>query len=54
MRAQSEVRDEVISRGGRYRVVHPKSEFSEDPSPLDVLRGRGFWGLVSGVDGDTS
>jgi transposase len=36
MRAQSEVRDEVISRGGRYRVVHPKSEFSEDPSPLDV------------------
>ena len=36
MRAQSEVRDEVISRGSRYRVVHPKSEFSEDPSPLDV------------------
>src|SRR3984957_18215253 len=36
MRAQSEVRDDVISRGGRYRVVHPKSEFSEDPSPLDV------------------
>ena len=26
----------MISRGGRYRVVHPKSEFSEDPSPLDV------------------
>jgi transposase len=36
MRAQSEVRDEVISRGGRYRVVHAKSDFSEDPSPLDV------------------
>ena len=36
MRAQSEVRDEVISRGGRYRVVHPEREFSDDPSPLDV------------------
>src|SRR6266851_2539434 len=36
MRAQSEVRDEVISRAGRYQVVHPKSDFSEDPSPLDV------------------
>ena len=36
MRAQREVRDEVISRGGRYRVVHPEREFSDDPSPLDV------------------
>jgi hypothetical protein len=36
MRAQTEVRDQVISRAGRYRVVHPKSDFSEDPSPLDV------------------
>ena len=36
MRAQSEVRDEVISRGGRYRVVYPEREFSDDPSPLDV------------------
>ena len=36
MRAQSEVRDEVISRGGRYRVVHPEREFSNDPSPLDI------------------
>jgi transposase len=36
MRAQTEVRDEVISRAGRYQVVHPKSDFSEDPSPLDV------------------
>jgi transposase len=36
MRAQSEVRDEVISRAGRYRVVHPKSDDSEAPSPLDV------------------
>ena len=33
---QSEVRDEVISRGGRYRVVHPEREFGDDPSPLDV------------------
>jgi transposase len=40
MRAQSEVRDDVISRGGRYRVVHPKSELSEDPSPLDVKEVR--------------
>jgi hypothetical protein len=36
MRAQTEVRDEVISRGGRYRLVHPEREFSDDPSPLDV------------------
>jgi Transposase DDE domain len=36
MRAQSEVRDEVMSRGGRYRVVHPEREFCVDPSPLDV------------------
>jgi Transposase DDE domain len=36
MRAQSEVRDEVIARGGRYRMVHPEREFSDDPSPLDV------------------
>jgi hypothetical protein len=36
MRAQREVRDDVISRGGRYRVVHPEREFSDDPSPLDV------------------
>ena len=36
MRAQTEVRDEVISRAGRYQVVHPKSDFSEAPSPLDV------------------
>ena len=36
MRAQSEVRDEVLSRGGRYRVVHPERESSDDPAPLDV------------------
>jgi len=36
MRAQTEVRDEVISRGGRYRVIHAERELSSDPSPLDV------------------
>jgi Transposase DDE domain len=36
MRAQSEVRDEVISRGGRYRVVYPERESSDDPAPLDI------------------
>ena len=36
MRAQSEVRDEVLSRAGRYRVVHPKCDESDAPSPLDV------------------
>jgi transposase len=36
MRAQSEVRDEVLSRAGRYRVVHPKRDESDAPSPLDV------------------
>jgi Transposase DDE domain len=36
MRAQSEVRDEVVSRGGRYRVIHPERESSDDPAPLDV------------------
>jgi transposase len=36
MRSQNEVRDEVISRAGRYRVVHPKSDDSLAPAPLDV------------------
>ena len=36
MRAQSEVRDEVLARAGRYRVVHPKRHQSDAPSPLDV------------------
>lgn len=30
------VRDEVLSRGGRYQVVHPKGISSKDPSPLKV------------------
>ena len=36
MRSQNEVRDEVLSRAGRYRVVHPEREASDDPSPLKV------------------
>jgi hypothetical protein len=36
MRSQSEVKDEVLSRAGRYRVVHPPRIKSDDPSPLKV------------------
>jgi hypothetical protein len=36
MRAQNEVKDEVLARAGRYRVVHPKRDRSDAPSPLDV------------------
>jgi transposase len=36
MRSQNEVRDEVLSRAGRYRVVHPQRVKSDDPSPLKV------------------
>jgi transposase len=36
MRSQNEVKDEVLARAGRYRVVHPKREESDAPSPLDV------------------
>jgi transposase len=36
MRSQNEVKDEVLSRAGRYRVVHPARIESEDPSPLKV------------------
>jgi hypothetical protein len=36
MRSQNEVKDEVLSRAGRYRVVHPKRAKSDDPSPLKV------------------
>jgi hypothetical protein len=36
MRSQNEVKDEVISRAGRYRVVHPPRIKSDDPSPLKV------------------
>ena len=36
MRSQNEVKDEVLSRAGRYRVVHPTRVQSDDPSPLKV------------------
>jgi hypothetical protein len=36
MRRQNEVKDEVLARAGRYRVVHPKRVASDDPSPLKV------------------
>jgi DDE family transposase len=36
MRAQTEVRDDVLARAGRYRVVHPARQTSDDPSPLKV------------------
>jgi transposase len=36
MRSQNEVKDEVLSRAGRYRVVHPPRVESDDPSPLKV------------------
>src|SRR5262249_61145215 len=40
MRSQHEVRDEVLSRAGRYRVVHPPRIRSDDPSPLKVKEVR--------------
>jgi Transposase DDE domain len=36
MRSQNEVKDEVLSRGGRYQVVHAKGPHRKDPSPLKV------------------
>jgi transposase len=36
MRSQNEVKDDVLSRGGRYRVVHPERVNNDDPSPLKV------------------
>jgi hypothetical protein len=36
MRSQNEVKDEVLSRPGRYRVVHPARVEGDDPSPLKV------------------
>jgi hypothetical protein len=36
MRSQNEVKDEVLSRAGRYRVVHPKRAESTAPSPLKI------------------
>jgi hypothetical protein len=36
MRSQNEVKEEVLARAGRYRVVHPPRQTSEDPAPLKV------------------
>ncbi len=36
MRNQKEVYQEVLSRGGRFRVVHPERGKQKDPSPLKV------------------
>jgi transposase len=36
MRSQNEVKDEVLSRAGRYQVVHPKRPHCKAPSPLKV------------------
>src|SRR5512135_2527771 len=36
IRSQNEVKEEVLSRAGRYRVVHPRGVKSDDPSPLKV------------------
>jgi hypothetical protein len=40
MRTQNEVKDEVLARAGRYRVVHPTRVRSDDPSPLKVKEVR--------------
>lgn len=36
MRKQQEVSREVLSRGGRYQMVHPPRSTCKDPSPLKV------------------
>jgi hypothetical protein len=36
LRLVKEIREEVLSRGGRYHVVHGPREVSKDPSPLKV------------------
>jgi hypothetical protein len=36
MRRQNEVKEEVLSRAGRYQEVRPKGFASKDPSPLKV------------------
>jgi hypothetical protein len=40
MRSQNEVKDDVLARAGRYRVVHPERQTSDDPSPLKVKEVR--------------
>jgi transposase len=36
MRSQNEVRNEVLSRAGRYKIVHDESARDKAPSPLEV------------------
>ena len=36
MRQSKEVKEEVLSRAGRYREVHPEGSSAKDPSPLKV------------------
>jgi ATP adenylyltransferase/5',5'''-P-1,P-4-tetraphosphate phosphorylase II len=36
MRRTKEVKEEVFSRAGRYREVHPEGSSAKDPSPLKV------------------
>jgi transposase len=40
MRSQNEVKDEVLARAGRYRLVHSQRTTSEDPAPLKVKEVR--------------
>jgi Transposase DDE domain len=48
MRSQNEVKDEVLSRAGRYRVVHPKRVHSDDPSPLKAYLSTRFSFVADG------
>jgi transposase len=36
MRSQKEIKNNVLSRGGRFKTVHPAKKHSKDPSPLKV------------------
>ena len=36
MRSQNVIKDEVLARAGRYRVVHPQRQTSKDPASLKV------------------
>lgn len=40
LRSVNEIRDDVLSRGGRYREVHGPRSHSKDPSPLKVKEVR--------------
>jgi hypothetical protein len=40
MRRTKEARDEVLSRGGRFQIVHAKSDDTKAPSPLQVKEVR--------------